>query len=169
MIQHPPVKITTEVLCGWHAYLMKDMPSVLAGRLRPDGITFGSNDGLPPEKLHSSLDSMFRKACHDTARFGFDEDPDRPIQHAVFFHAEFLRIHPFQDGNGRIARLLSDAIFLQHNQLPANFGSVSPSEYLAALNHYHSHGHGQLKDPALEPMELVVRKCLLYVNAFLMP
>jgi Fic family protein len=38
-----------------------------------------------------------------------------PIELATLFHYRYIRIHPFEDGNGRIARLMMNYIFLRHN------------------------------------------------------
>lgn len=40
-----------------------------------------------------------------------------PIELSALFHAEFVRIHPFMDGNGRTARILSNYLLIQ-NELP---------------------------------------------------
>lgn len=55
-----------------------------------------------------------------------------PILGAVF-HYEFVRIHPFDDGNGRVARLLNNYILLKHGYLPLIIKSEKKAEYLAAL------------------------------------
>lgn len=40
-----------------------------------------------------------------------------PILKAGIFHHQFVYIHPFEDGNGRVCRLLTALIFLKHNYL----------------------------------------------------
>ena len=38
-----------------------------------------------------------------------------PIELVTIFHYRYIRIHPFEDGNGRIARLMVNYILLRHN------------------------------------------------------
>ena len=40
---------------------------------------------------------------------------DSPILQAGIFHHEFVYLHPFEDGNGRVCRLLTALILLSHN------------------------------------------------------
>ncbi len=57
-----------------------------------------------------------------------------PIELASLFHYRYIRIHPFEDGNGRIARLLVNFILLRHNYPMIVVKSNDKDQYLNALN-----------------------------------
>jgi Fic family protein len=54
---------------------------------------------------------------------------EHPIIRSAIFHHEFVAIHPFVDGNGRMARALSQWILLQGGYDPAH--SLGLDEYFA--------------------------------------
>ncbi len=56
-----------------------------------------------------------------------------PIVIASWFHHAFTQIHPFQDGNGRIARLLTSLILIKHQLFPLNVLRSEKPEYINAL------------------------------------
>lgn len=56
-----------------------------------------------------------------------------PIELAALFHYRYIRIHPFEDGNGRIARLLVNFILLRHNYPMIVVFSRKKKQYLNAL------------------------------------
>lgn len=57
-----------------------------------------------------------------------------PVELAAEFHYKFVCIHPFDDGNGRIARLLMNYILLKNGLPPVIIKSVDKKNYLLALN-----------------------------------
>ena len=56
-----------------------------------------------------------------------------PIQIAALFHYRYIRIHPFEDGNGRIARLMVNFILRRHRWPMLVISSKKKQAYLNAL------------------------------------
>lgn len=62
-------------------------------------------------------------------------DPEKIYENIAKFHAEFIRIHPFMDGNGRTARILTNYLLLI-NELPmTNIPANKRNEYIAYINY----------------------------------
>ena len=57
-----------------------------------------------------------------------------PVELAALFHYRYIRIHPFEDGNGRIARLLVNYILAKHDIPMIVIRSRKKAEYLEALH-----------------------------------
>ena len=77
-----------------------------------------------------------------------------PVELAALFHYRYIRIHPFEDGNGRIARLMVNFILYRHDYPMIVVRSRNKSEYLEALHQAdlevgpvpNDGAHAQLKD-----------------------
>ncbi|KKZ14192.1 MAG: hypothetical protein TH68_05510 [Candidatus Synechococcus spongiarum 142] len=69
---------------------------------RPDG---SIHRYCPPEFVQDEIDHLLK--LHKT------HDDVCPEVEAAWLHHRFTQIHPFQDGNGRVARALTSAIFLK--------------------------------------------------------
>jgi Fic family protein len=68
------------------------------------------------------------------------DDPDlHPVVCAAMAHLHAVSVHPFEDGNGRLARILQSLVLAREGVLSPEFGSIEPylaahtSEYYAAL------------------------------------
>ncbi len=57
-----------------------------------------------------------------------------PVELCALFHYRYIRIHPFEDGNGRMARLLVNFIMLRHHYPMIVVKSADKENYLGALS-----------------------------------
>lgn len=57
-----------------------------------------------------------------------------PVELAAIFHYRYIRIHPFEDGNGRIARMMVNYILIRHGYPMIVVRSRKKNEYLEALH-----------------------------------
>jgi Fic family protein len=62
-----------------------------------------------------------------------DKNERHPLILAATFHYQFVTIHPFDDGNGRMARLLMNLILMQAGFPPVVIPLDAKNEYLHAL------------------------------------
>lgn len=63
-----------------------------------------------------------------------------PIEFAAWTHAEFVRIHPFIDGNGRTSRLLMNYQLMSQGFLPVSVDKEKRLDYYNALEQYAVNG-----------------------------
>lgn len=63
-----------------------------------------------------------------------EENVAHPVTLAATLHYKFVRIHPFDDGNGRIARLLMNYVLLKNDLPPVVIKSKDKASYLRALH-----------------------------------
>lgn len=64
------------------------------------------------------------------------KDAANALELAVWTHAEFVRIHPFADGNGRTSRLIMNYQLMAHGFLPVSIAKEARLDYFNALEAY---------------------------------
>lgn len=64
-----------------------------------------------------------------------------PIEFAAWTHTEFVRIHPFVDGNGRTSRLIMNYQLLLNGYLPVSVAKENRLDYYNALEQYAVNGN----------------------------
>ncbi|PKQ69682.1 Fic family protein [Raineya orbicola] len=91
---------------------------------RSDGTIF---EYCPPLQVDSEIDKLLEISN------GLEAKQIHPIILSAWFHHAFTQIHPFQDGNGRMARLLASLILIKHQLFPLNILRTERKEYIEAL------------------------------------
>ncbi len=71
------------------------------------------------------------------------------INEIIAFHAEFEQIHPFQDGNGRVGRLIALKECLRHNIIPFIIDDSKKNYYYRGLSEWQNE-KGFLTDTCLD-------------------
>ncbi|MDW8297513.1 MAG: Fic family protein [Raineya sp.] len=105
--------------------------SVLKGKFKEHPNNPKREDGsvyiyCPPLQVESEIDNLLHI-------FNIRQNNTHPIILTAWFHHAFTQIHPFQDGNGRMARLLSTLILVKNDLFPLNVLRNERTEYIKAL------------------------------------
>ena len=118
--------LTRKMLFEWHALLMKGTTKVKSGAWRThaepmlivsEAIGKIHFEAPPSEKVPGEM-KRFIQWFNDTAPGGKDEVRPAPVRAAVA-HLYFESIHPFEDGNGRMGRAISEKALSQGIGRPA--------------------------------------------------
>lgn len=119
-----------------HEIVFKNSKSY-AGQLRTKGIEVMIRDGLgnivhegaPSEKVPELLKELVTWYSEYQKKYP-------PLLLAAVVHNQFENIHPFQDGNGRVGRILMNNIFIKHGLPPVNIDLGKRKEYYKSLQEY---------------------------------
>lgn len=85
--------------------------------------------------VQSEMDKIVEFANSIPSRFAKGEDIMKLVAQ---FHAMFIKTHPFRDGNGRTARLLTNYILLSLNQQITSIPIKDKNDYILALDYANS-------------------------------
>jgi len=95
---------------------------------RPDG---GTHEYCPPVHVESEMENLLSWLN--------SYDTEEPVIVATWLHHRFTQIHPYQDGNGRVARALTTLVLLRKELLPLVIDRDLRSEYIRALEEADTH------------------------------
>ena len=97
----------------------KKLPNFLLGR---------KVKTTPPERVEKEINKLIT---------WYNENKNlHPLHLAAIFHAKFEQIHPFEDGNGRIGRLLINLILLEQDYPPLIIRKSQRIAYLHSLESF---------------------------------
>jgi len=116
-----------------HQLILKNIDNGNAGKYRDVNVRISGADHVPPDALHiseamASFIEWYKVKAIDM----------HPLERAARVHGEFVKIHPFTDGNGRTARLLTN-LELMKSGYPAVVIPVERRlDYYVALDTAHT-------------------------------
>lgn len=130
--------LTEEMLFSWHKMLMEGNTQVTAGmwRTHTDAMQIVSNVlhkpiihfEAPPSKNIPHEMHHFIKWFNDTAP-NQSKEIKNPVIRSAIAHIYFESIHPFEDGNGRIGRAISEKALSQGMEYPVLFSISKAIEH----------------------------------------
>lgn len=142
--QNYEASLTETRLFGWHAALFptgfstlqriavgsyrKYPMQVVSGAIGKERIHF---EAVEPGRVKHEMDEFIHwfETPSDTQKLD-------PILKAGIAHLRFLTVHPFDDGNGRIARALCDMLLARAEKSPLRYYSMS-SQIMAERSEYY--------------------------------
>jgi len=137
--------LTAERLFAWHAALFptgrSGMTRITVGAWRNDegGPTQVISGPIGNEKVHYQAPAAARLDDEMAAFLKWFEDKSDsdPVIKAGLAHLWFVTIHPFDDGNGRIARAIADMALARSENSARRFYSMSSRIRLERHDYYH--------------------------------
>jgi Fic family protein len=140
------VPISENYIKQIHKLIIGDDPSLSPGDYRNIGVIITGSEHRPPEPFEVPIKMM------ELVEWIRENENQNPVIIAAIAHHEFVKIHPFKDGNGRTARILLNLILLKKGFPICNIRRDERPMYYEALS---------LADTGLyEPIiELVAENC----------
>ena len=166
-VQHYDMTLSKEKLCAWQSaffpsgYSEGSQIEIGQYRTNEEHIVSGrfssaARRGKPMfgrEKIHYIAPSPDRveKEMEKFLAWFDDEEPVSSVIRSAIAHFWFVSIHPFEDGNGRLARILSDMLLARGEKSDFRFYNVS-SQINKDKNHFYDilermqHGDGDITE-----------------------
>lgn len=121
-------EITEENILYLHKLFYRNIDEKCAGLYR-DKMVFITGSKYPVTKVEE-IESEMREFISWMKR---ERSNYHPVLFAALLHKKFVFIHPFKDGNGRVARLLMNTLLIQEGYLPVLIPPILRSEYITLL------------------------------------
>lgn len=131
LLQKEP--LSTWQIKSIHQLILKNIDDKNAGVYRRINVTISGAEHVPPDALHveSEMNSFIDWYQNQASTL-------HPVERAARVHADFVKIHPFVDGNGRISRLLMNLELMKSGFPPAVLPVEKRLEYYETLDNAHT-------------------------------
>ncbi|MDR0465992.1 MAG: Fic family protein [Deltaproteobacteria bacterium] len=125
--------VTNQEILYMHSMLEGSLNSGIAGYYRNKMVfVTGSPHPFPhPDEIPSKMDDFEQWMQSEIGTL-------HTVEYAVLLHKRLVTIHPFEDGNGRISRLVMNVVLIQNGYLPIIVPPPLRIEYIDALKESHN-------------------------------
>jgi Fic family protein len=142
--QHYDEPLTAERLFAWHSALFptarSGMRNIRAGKWRDDhdGPMQVVSGPMGRERIHFEAPpaGQLESAMSRFLEWFNAEGQIDPVLKAAVAHFWFVTVHPFDDGNGRIARAIADMALARSERSPRRFYSMSAQIRMERASYY---------------------------------
>lgn len=124
--------LTKEMILEMHNILKSNTKSDEIGVFKKESNIIGLInviETIEPKDVERKIDNLLNK---------YRKIKNIKVEDIIDFHVEFELIHPFNDGNGRIGRIIMFKECLKNNIIPFIISDENKSFYLRGLNNYKS-------------------------------
>ncbi len=149
--------ITVDLILEIHRQFLGGIYS-WGGKLREVNISKGSYPFPPSKHLRNALEHFEQETLRRLTPL--HPEPTQNIPEAIAeVHAEFLAIHPFREGNGRVARVIARLMALQASKPPPYYGftgkgsKTQNKRYLSAVFEGYKQNYRALTDFFADALE----------------
>ena len=115
-----------------HQLILKGIDDENAGKYRNENVIISGATHIPPD--HTKISELMEKLVINYSKW----NSHHPIVKASLLHGEFVKIHPFIDGNGRTARLIMNLDLMQKGYVPVIIKKETRLEYYESLDKAHT-------------------------------
>jgi Fic family protein len=116
-----------------HALILKEIDNINAGKYRAENVVISGAKHMPPK--HYEVSYLMQKLIAECQN---EWSSYHPVVRATLLHGEFVKIHPFIDGNGRTARLLLNFELMKNGYAPIIIKNEQRDKYYDALDLAHT-------------------------------
>ena len=134
--------------------IVKDIHEILTDNIMQGGI-YRSTDVIITGAKHTppTPNNMYNQLKIFYEDLKVNKEKMDAIELAAWTHAEFVKINPFPDGNGRTSRLIMNYQLMSNEFLPISIKVEDRLEYYNALDIYATTGELQMFKLQLEKLE----------------
>ena len=129
-----PLQFREEDILRLHALFYGGIDPEHAGRYREGQVFITGTEYVPPTA--EEVPSLMAGLVEDLNK---RRDAMHPVLLAAYAHRRLVDIHPFQDGNGRTARLLMNLILVNKGYCVVSIPPVLRHDYITALQQAQRH------------------------------